>query len=309
MRILLAGTPAMVVPIFDQIFRSDIEVLGVITNPPKAKGRSSALTQTPVALWAKENHLKIFESGRCEDFTAELLDADLVLIIAYGQLIPERFLNMPRFGWINLHFSSLPEARGAAPVQRLIAAGRERIGYSLFQLEKGMDTGPIFFRSEEIPVANMTTGEVWARLVEHAAGIIVRELKRITSGATPTPQSDSPYVGDLLLAPKLTTGESRISWSKSAQQIHQEVLAFNPAPSAWTTFRGVRVLIHRAEISSEAHSRNAVPGEIHVDVKNLTVSSGVGDLIITSIQPAGKRSMSGEEWLRGISLKKGERFE
>ena len=309
MRILLAGTPAMVMPIFDRIAQSDIEILGVITNPPRARGRSGKPPPTPVAIWAQEKNIKIFDSGRCDDYAEELIKADLVLIIAYGQLIPEKYLNLPRNGWVNLHFSTLPEARGAAPVQRLIAAGRKEIGYSLFKLEKGLDTGDLYFQSEQIPVTGLSTGEVWSLLVDHAARNIIEQLKAIAAGVTPKPQSEILYTGSLPVAPKISTEEARIDWNKSAEHIRNEILGFNPAPSAWTTFRGERLLIHNAQLLSEEPSGFLSPGEIYTYQKSLCVSTATGVLVITSLQSAGKRAMSGEEWLRGVSVRDRERFE
>lgn len=309
MRLLLAGTPAMVLPIFERIAQSDIEILGVITNPPRARGRSGTLTPTPVAIWAQEKKLQIFDSGRCDDYVEELIKADLVLIIAYGQLIPEKYLNLPRNGWVNLHFSTLPEARGAAPVQRLIAAGRQEIGYSLFKLGKGMDTGDLFFQSEQFPISGLSTGEVWTLLVEDAAENIIQQLEEVAAGAIAKPQSDIRYSGALPLAPKISTEEARIDWKEPAQQIRQRILAFNPAPSAWTTFRGERLLIHKAELFSGDPIAPHVPGDIFIFQKGLCVSAGSGALIITSLQSAGKRALTGEEWMRGMNLKDRERFE
>ena len=143
MRVLLAGTPAIVIPLFEKVLHSDIEVAGVITNPPKPRGRSGKPEDSPVAKWAKNQGIPLFDSGKLEEFEPFLSAVDCVFVVAFGKLIPRKFLDLPRRGWINLHFSTLPEARGAAPVQHLIAAGREKIGYTLFKLNEGMDTGPI----------------------------------------------------------------------------------------------------------------------------------------------------------------------
>lgn len=316
MRILLAGTPAMVLPLFDEILSKEFEVCGVITNPPKARGRSSALIPSPVAIWAKEKGLPVFDSGKIEDYESELRNCDLVLIVAYGQLIPEKYLNLPKFGWVNLHFSHLPDARGAAPVQRLIVAGAKEIGFTLFKLEKGMDTGPIYFHSPPLSIENLTTGKVWALLIDQARKSIHEELLKITSGYTPRPQSEYSNQGKVLIAPKISTVESRIDWHKSSSDIFQEILAFNPAPTAWSTFRGERVLIHEAQIyldttdGSGPSGPSAVPesGSISIVSNSVVVRTGSGAVKITAIQPAGKRVMSGEEWARGITLHEGEKF-
>jgi len=310
-RILLAGTPAMVLPLFDEILSKEFEVSGVITNPPKARGRSSALTPSPVAIWAKENGLPVFDSGKIEDYESELRDCDLVLIVAYGQLIPEKYLNLPKFGWVNLHFSHLPDARGAAPVQRLIAAGAKEIGFTLFKLEKGMDTGPIYFHSPSLSIENLTTGKVWDLLIDQARKFICEELLKISSGHRPRPQSEFSSQGKVLIAPKISTVESRIDWHKSSKDIVQEILAFNPAPTAWSTFRGERILIYEAGLYSGSTGASGAPeiaGSISIISNSVVVRTGSGALKITAIQPAGKRVMTGEDWARGITLHEGEKF-
>ena len=233
MRIFLAGTPAMVVPLFDEVLRSDIEVCGVLTNPPKPRGRSGEPVSSPVSKWAKENGLTVFENENLEEVSQKLGEIDLVFVVAYGRIIPERFLNLPKLGWMNLHFSTLPEARGAAPVQRLIASGKNEIGFTLFKLDSGMDTGPIYFQSKPTSISGLTTGEVWAKLIAEAKGEIVAKIREIFEGLPAIPQSELDYSGKIQLAPKISASEAQIDWTESAEIICRKILAFNPAPSAW----------------------------------------------------------------------------
>lgn len=307
MRLLLAGTPSISVPIFEAVTSSDLEVIGVITNPPRALGRSGALVPTPVSQWAHARSLKVFESGNNEEFIPVLHDADIVLVVAYGRLIPQPLLNIPKYGWVNIHFSHLPEARGAAPVQRLIQSGAQSIGFTLFQLESGMDTGPIFYKSEPIPISGLTTGEVWELLSGQASQYIVKLLKEIDEGLKPTPQES--YVGSLPLAPKITTEEARINWAKTQTAVINHILGLNPTPSAWTTFRGERFIIHRARKSGLTAIGENNYGTIYLDKESIHVRCGEAAVELLEVQPAGKKKMFAPDWARGAQLLQGEKFE
>lgn len=297
----------MVIPLFDRIMDSPIEVAGVLTNPPRARGRSSQALPSPVSIWGRERGLPVFESDKLDECAELIASVDLIFVVAYGRLIKKALLTLPRIGWVNLHFSSLPEARGAAPVQRLIAEGVQRIGYTLFQLDEGMDTGPIYFRSDEIDIAEMTTGEVWSKLVDTAAKDIVSHLQEIANGLKP--QKQSVYQGSLPTAPKISSAEAEINWQESAEKIVRQIRAFNPAPSSWTHFRNERLLIHRSKAVPQLSGRVLTPGEIFSGNSRVLVGTGEGELLLEEVQASGKRRMSAVEWIRGIKLQDGERCE
>ena len=299
----------MVLPLFDKIFQSNIEVCGVLTNPPKPRGRSSEPVSSPVSKWAKENSLPIFENENLDEVSQKLREIDLVFVVAYGRIIPERFLNLPKFGWMNLHFSTLPEARGAAPVQRLIASGKNEIGFTLFKLDSGMDTGPIYFQSKPTFISGLTTGEVWAKLVAEASDEVVPKIREIIAGLPPVPQSEFNYSGKLQLAPKISASEVEIDWTESAEVICRKILAFNPAPSAWSVFRGERMLIHRALIHDNKLTVDFAPGQVLSDKNSLVIACGEGALEVIDLQPAGKKDMKAQDWLRGAKVQRYERFE
>lgn len=307
MRLLLAGTPSLSIPIFEAVASSDLNVSGVITNAPRSQGRSGALVSSPVSQWAHARSIKVFESGDNEEFLSTLHDADIVLVVAYGRLIPQSLLNIPKHGWVNIHFSHLPEARGAAPVQRLIQSGAQSIGFTVFQLESGMDTGPIFYKSAAIPIPGLTTGEVWEQLTEQASQSIVGLLKEIDAGLKSTPQES--YMGLLPLAPKITTEEARITWGKSDNEIIHHVLGLNPTPSAWTTFREERFIIHRARKSALTSMGENHPGAIHQERDSVHVRCGKAAIELLEVQPAGKKKMAASDWARGAQLVPGEKFE
>lgn len=312
MRILLAGTPEMVVPLFERIriegASAGIEIVGVATNPPRARGRHSNLQRTAVGLWAQSLHLTLFERGDCEEYASLLADLDAVFVVAYGKLIPEKYLNLPRCGWINLHFSHLPIARGAAPVQRLIAASRTEIGSTLFRLDKGMDTGPIYKKYPLVSIAGMNTSQVWESLITQSCESIVADILSIGAGLRPTEQTPYDDDAELAHAPKITSEEARVDWTESAEAIHQMILAFNPAPSAWSIFRTQRLLIHKAQVVNDASSVLR-PGEMRVLDGELFVGTGRKVIKLIEVQPAGKRSMDVSSWLRGLRLITGESFE
>ena len=299
----------MVLPLFDKIFQSNIEVCGVLTNPPKPRGRSSEPVSSPVSKWAKENSLPIFENENLDEVSQKLREIDLVFVVAYGRIIPERFLNLPKFGWMNLHFSTLPEARGAAPVQRLIASGKNEIGFTLFKLDSGMDTGPIYFQSKPTFISGLTTGEVWAKLVAEASDEVVPKIREIIAGLPPVPQSEFNYSGKLQLAPKISASEVEIDWTESAEVICRKILAFNPAPSAWSVFRGERMLIHRALIHDNKLTVDFAPGQVLSDKNSLVIACGEGALEVIDLQPSGKKDMKAQDWLRGAKVQRYERFE
>lgn len=309
MRVLLAGTPAIAFPIFDSVFNSNLEIIGVITNPPRSRGRSSTLLPSPVSEWAKGRNFPVFDGGDLDEVLPLLHSADVVLVVAYGRLIPERLLSIPKFGWLNIHFSHLPEARGAAPVQRLIEAGAETIGFTLFRLDSGMDTGPIFYRSREIPIDDRSTGELWDSLSHDAADHIVELLKEIGLGKEPRLQEH--YHGRVATAPKITSEEARIDWTETSARILRKIRAFNPAPSAWTTFGGARFIIHSVTESAirPAGLIGKNSGALTKHDEAIFVATSDGAIVLTQVQPAGKRSMSAQEWFRGISNKSGPIFE
>ena len=306
MRVLLAGTPAIVIPLFEKVLRSDIEVAGVITNPPKPRGRSGKPEDSAVAQWAKNEGVALFDSGKIEEIEPLLSAVDCVFVVAFGKLIPKKFLDLPRRGWINLHFSTLPEARGAAPVHHLIASGRDKIGYTLFKLNEGMDTGPIHFRSEQIDINSMSTGEVWDLLVQKAASDIVPNLRLIHEGHTPFNQEE--YFGDIALAPKISPEQARINWDESAPVIAQKIRAFNPTPTAWTKFREQRFLIHAA--TSVIKNGDLIkPGQLLLETNQVFVGSSDGLLSLQEVQPFGGRKMSAAAWANGSRIEIGESFD
>ena len=297
MRILFAGTPEVAIPTLEWIQASDHDLVAVLTRPAAAQGRSSELIDSPVAKFAMENKINILTS-LAELRSEKILESiDLVVVIAYGQLIPEELLTIPRHGWINVHFSILPKYRGAAPVQRAIWNGEEESGISIFQLDAGMDTGPIYSQ-QTVSVSRMeSTGECLMIMSEMVPHLLSETLMDIESLRKPTSQ---PNEGSTF-APKIEKSESIIDWNGSALSIRNMARALNPTPRAKTTFRKNDLFIYEVEVSDIPSTKPV--GTISFVNQNLYVSTGDFDLEILKIQNAGKKVISGSEWGRGYQLK------
>jgi methionyl-tRNA formyltransferase len=217
--------------------------------------------------------------------------------VAYGALVPRSALDIPRHGWVNLHFSLLPAWRGAAPVQRALMAGDEVTGASTFRLEEGLDTGPVYGVVTESVLPTDTAGDLLDRLSVAGAGLLVATLDAIEDGTvTPVPQ---PAHG-ISLAPKVTVDDARIDWSAPAMRVDRVIRACTPAPGAWTTFRDRRVKVGPTTATEE----RLPPGELAGDL----VGTATTAVRLGEVRPEGKAAMAAVDWLRGLRPAAGERF-
>jgi len=296
-RILFAGTPEVTIPALEWIQASNHDLVAVLTRPAAAQGRSSELIDSPVAKFAMENKINVFTS-LAELRSEKILESvDLVVVIAYGKLIPEELLKIPKHGWINVHFSILPKYRGAAPVQRAIWNGEEESGISIFQLDAGMDTGPIFAQ-QRVSISSMeSAGECLKIMSEMVPNLLGETLVNIEKLFKPTSQPRESST----LAPKIEKSESIINWSGSAISIKNMVRALNPAPRAKTTFRDNDLFIYEVEVSQISSTKPV--GTISFVNQKLYVATGDFDLEILKVQSAGKKVISGSEWGRGYQMK------
>jgi methionyl-tRNA formyltransferase len=243
MRVLFAGTPSPAVPSLEALLASSRhEVVAVLTRPDAPTGRGRRMEQSPVRKVAEEHGVEVLTPRRPRDpeFLERLaeLAPDVCPVVAYGGLIPPAALEIPRHGWVNLHFSLLPAWRGAAPVQRALLAGDEITGACTFQLEAGLDTGPVYGTITEEIRRTDTSGDLLERLAIDGARLLVATLDGIEDGtlhAVPQP------VDGVSLAPKISVEDARVDWKTPAQHIDRQVRACTPAPGAWTTFGGERV--------------------------------------------------------------------
>ena len=298
MRLVFAGTPEVALPPLEALATSRHELLGVVTRPDAARGRSKRLVPSPVAAWADERGIETLKpvSPREPGFAARLreLSPDCCPVVAYGALIPADVLAIPPHGWVNVHFSLLPAWRGAAPVQRGILAGDAQTGISIFDLVPALDAGDVYLQEPSPLTDTETSGQVLARLADRGAELLVEVLDAIEAGtAVATPQ---PGTG-INLAPKLTVADARIDWARPAIEIDRLIRACNPSPVAWTTYRGDRfkVWLGRAQAGTVL-----APGAIDAGRRTVNVGTGRGVLELLEVQPAGKRPMAAADWGRGL---------
>ena len=298
MRVLFAGTPAVAVPSLDALTKAGFDVVAVLTRPDAPVGRKRVLTPSPVAARAMELGIEVIRAAKVDaDTTARIAEfaPDVAAIVAYGGIVPKAALGVPRHGWVNLHFSLLPAWRGAAPVQRSIIAGDDVTGAVTFQLEEGLDTGPVFGTLTEAIRPEDTAGDLLERLSISGAVLLNQTLSAIDAGqAAPQPQN-----GEISLAPKLTLDDGRLDWQQPALALNRRARGVTPEPGAWTTLEGQRVKLEPVALRPEV--KDLHPGSIRVEGKSVLVGTGSHAVELGRIQPAGKKMMSSADWARGLA--------
>jgi len=307
-RVVFAGTPDVAVPALRAILASEHDVVAVLTRPDAPAGRGRKLLPNPVAEVAAEAGIEVLkpERARDADFLTRLeqIAPDCAPVVAYGGLIPKAALDVPKHGWINLHFSLLPAWRGAAPVQHAIMAGDDITGACTFQIEEGLDTGPVYGRLTEAIRPTDTSGDLLARLADAGAKLLVATLDGIEAGrlvAEPQPADG------VSMAPKLTVEDARVDWAAPAMRVDRVVRACTPAPGAWTTFREERLKLRPVRLDPSGHE--LAPGLIDVGRDGVRVGTGSHPVLLGEVQPQGKRVMPASDWARGVRIVLGERLE
>lgn len=306
MRVVFAGTPQVAVVALEALLASEHEVVAVITRPDAVAGRGHRVQASHVSVAATAAGLEVLKPSRPSDpdFQQRLreLSPDCCPVVAYGALIPRSALDIPAHGWVNLHFSLLPAWRGAAPVQHSIMAGDDVTGASVFQLEQGLDTGPIFGVVTESISATDTAGDLLERLAHSGAGLLTQVLSGIERGVLQAvPQSTD----DVSLAPKITVDDARIAWADPALAVDRRIRGCTPAPGAWTQFRGRKVKISPVRPASQ----QLPPGQIRADKAEVYVGTATTAVRLDTVQPAGKKRMAAVDWVRGLQLQPDESFE
>jgi len=306
-RLVLAGTPEVAIPSLEALAGSAHDVVAVVTRPDAPAGRGRTLVPSPVRVRAEQLGMPVLTPASPRDpaFQAELrgLAPDACPVVAYGALIPRSALDIPRLGWVNLHFSLLPAWRGAAPVQHTVMAGDDVTGASTFVIEVGLDTGPVLGTMTETVQPRDTSGDLLARLAVAGAGLLVATMDGLESGtlvARPQPAEG------VSLAPKITVDDARVDWSLPAHVVDRRVRGCTPDPGAWTTFRGERVKIQLVEPLAAALA--GAPGTLVVSKRDVVVATGSGAVRLTVVQAQGKKPMVAADWARGIRILEGERF-
>jgi methionyl-tRNA formyltransferase len=300
-RIVFGGTPDVAIPSLDALASSRHELVAVVTRPDAPSGRGKKLTASPVAQRAAELGIEVLkpQRPRDEEFVARLaeLAPDCCPVVAYGALLPQRVLDIPQHGWVNLHFSLLPAWRGAAPVQHAILAGNKTTGATTFRIVLELDAGPVFATVTEPIRPDDTAGDLLHRLSVSGARLLVTTLDGIEDGTlTPTPQPESD--GQLSYASKISVDDARIDWKEPADVVDRLIRACFPAPGAWTTFEGERFKINSARISDAV----LPPGVLDVTKRSVRVGTGTQALALDEVQAQGKKPMAAADWARGVSF-------
>jgi methionyl-tRNA formyltransferase len=307
MRLVFAGTPAVALAALDAVAASHHELVAVVTRPDAPAGRGRQLLRSPVGAWADERGIEVLtpQRPRDPDFLDRLraIAPDCVPVVAYGALVPPVALDIPRHGWVNLHFSLLPAWRGAAPVQHAMLHGDELTGASVFRLEQGLDTGPVYGTLTEAIKPSDTAGELLDRLAGAGAGLLVSVLDGIETGTLePVPQ---PHEG-ITLAPKVTVEDAAVRWGDPAFAVDRRIRACTPNPGAWTTFRGERVKLGPVTVVAGGPALPA--GELLVERGRVLVGTATDPVGLGEVRAAGKKPMAADAWARGVRPAAGERL-
>lgn len=297
MRIIFAGTPEVAVPTLRALVSAGHDVCAVLTRPDAPLGRKRILTPSPVATAALELGIPLVRAARVDvAVSAELAQftADLGIVVAYGGLLPQSALDAPDQGWINLHFSDLPQWRGAAPVQWSIISGDQEIGTTVFSLVSELDAGDIYSTSRSPIGADETAGELLARLAISGATQVCDVVESLSLGtAQAVPQS-----GHITLARKISLDDAHVLCEAPADVVYAQIRGVTPEPGAYIEFAGERLKIHRATRSSEAPT--IAPGHIEFQAKSVWLGTQTQALELLQVQPAGKSRMMATDWFRGL---------
>jgi methionyl-tRNA formyltransferase len=308
LRLVFAGTPAVALPALDAIAASSHELLAVVTRPDAPAGRGRRVVRSPAGAWADEHGVEVLtpERPREPEFQQRLreLAPDCVPVVAYGALVPPSALEIPKHGWVNLHFSLLPAWRGAAPVQHAVLHGDEVTGASVFELEAGLDTGPVYGTLTEPIRPADTSGDLLERLAGEGAGLLVAVLDAIEAG---TARAHPQPADGVTLAPKITIEDARIRWDDPAFAVDRRIRACTPAPGAWTTLRDDRLKL--GPVRPIANGPELGPGDVLVERSQVLVGTVTTPVALGEVRAAGKKPMPATDWARGLRIQPGEKLQ
>ena len=307
--VVFMGTPVFAVASLEALLKAgQYHIQAVVTQPDRPKGRGQKLAETPVKAFALQHGLPVFQPLKVKepDFVRQLKEwnPDFIVVAAFGQLLPQEILDIPLYGCINVHASLLPRYRGAAPIQYAIIKGEKETGVTVMRMEKGMDTGGMYSRVV-VPIdEEMNFARLHDTLMEKGAQLLADTLPRIADGLQPEIQKES----EATYATLLTKEMAKIDWSRSAQEVHDMVRGFDPAPGAFTYLPDGKLLkIWETRVTGKP--AEAVPGTVvAVSKKDFTVACGDGELRILTVQPESKKRMPAAVFLNGRGVKTGDSF-
>lgn len=311
MNIVFMGTPAFAVPSLEALLKEGYQIVGVVTQPDRPQGRKKVLTPTPVKEAALKHGLPVLQPQRMRapEAVEELaaLKPDLIVTAAYGQILPKAVLDLPKYGCLNVHGSLLPKYRGGAPIQRSIINGEQETGITLMYMAEGLDTGDMIAKSV-VPIEDEdTAGSIFDKLSVAGAELLIEQLPLILAGkAERIPQNDS----ESTYAPNLSREDERIDWSASSREIFNRVRGLVPFSGGFTTWDGevfkVWSVANPSQSGKGASSSGQAPGTVlELSPEGIEVKTGDGSVLLTRVQPAGKKAMESSEFIRGGVMKKG----
>ncbi len=305
MRIVFFGTPAFALPTLKALHEAGEDIVGVVTQPDRRKGRHRSLSAPPVKEFAGRNRMKVLQPFTITQpsFIDELtgMMPDVIVVVAYGKILPSDVLRLPGNGCINVHASLLPKYRGAAPVQWALLRGEEKTGVITMLMDEGLDTGAILLQEETLITKDDNAETLGKRLSELGAAVLTRTLGKMRGGLLrPVPQEGVPTY-----APPLKKEDGKIIWTKSAEELCNFVRGMYPWPGAYCHLRGERIKI----IKARAVGGSGVAGRVEQSDEKLIIGTGKGLLSVIELQPENKRSMSAISFLQGRSLAQGTMFD
>jgi methionyl-tRNA formyltransferase len=300
MRVVFAGTPDVAVPSLDAIADSSHELVGVVTRPDAPAGRGRKLVASPVAQRAEELGVPVLkpEHPRDPDFQDALkaLAPECCPVVAYGALLPQSALDIPEHGWVNLHFSALPNWRGAAPIQHSIWAGDEVTGATTFRIVKALDAGPTYGVMTERIRPTDTAGDLLDRLAEGGAGLLVATLDGIEDGSLEAREQPSDGVS---FAPKIAVEDAHVDWTEPAVAVDRRIRACTPAPGAWSTFDGERIKLGRVTVTDR---EPLPPGVLEITKNAVYAGTATSPVELGAVKAFGKKLMPAADWARGVQF-------
>lgn len=310
MRVVFMGTPDFSVPTLEKIIEAGHEVIGVVTQPDKAKGRGKKVLFPPVKEKALEHNLPVYQPKRAREpeFIEQMreLNPDVMVVVAFGQILPKALLDIPKYGCVNVHASLLPKYRGAAPIQWAVIRGEKVSGVTTMQMDVGLDTGDMLMKIEVALAEDETGGRLHDKLSVLGGELLIETLKGLEAGTIQPEKQDDSQTGEY--ARMLDKALGKVDFSMPAEEIERLIRGLNPWPSAYTFYHGKTMKLWKAKVvSADADGGEAAPGQIlSVDKKGFTVQTGDGALRILELQMEGKKRMDAGAFLRGCSMAAGE---
>jgi methionyl-tRNA formyltransferase len=302
LKVVVASSSPVAIPLISALNASSTyQLLGLLTNPDKATGRGMHVVANELAIWAEKMDINIQKPENNDDLkeVIESIKPEIVITIAYGRIIPLELLDMPKFGWINVHFSLLPRWRGAAPVQWAILSGDQETGITVFKLDKGMDTGPLYLEQATPINPKESSNDLLSRLSEIGSDLAIKSLELISEGVIPKPQSSN----GITLAPKISKNDGKIDWQQNSDQIVNRFRALSSNPGVWSLLGELRIKID--SLVAVSFPNQIKPADIVVDGERLLVGVLDGVIEILIITPAGRSQMSAAEFIRGLPSRVG----